>query len=406
MPPEEKGDIEGAKAADILDGTEDFLMDPKAEAKPPEDNDDPPEKKDPPPEKKPEAKKDEPPPEKKEDDIVIPDDLEIDGLKGDEGDEPPVEEPTDEEKKDAEEADKLKLDESGKTAFITMRRENREQAKKIAELIEATKKPPVDGDPEALKAIQEELKKAHDTIGMLSLEKHPAFIAKYDSPKQLLIDQAKGVLKQYELDESIADQAVGKDIKSRIDFLTQNAPDLVSALSPLFTQIDLLENGRKSELANHEQIAATMREQQKKQSDAQVAQVQAAAFETALKDIREDKSFVFMESKSNTKHNENVSKLLAQAQKVLASDDPNLQTKMLIKGVGSDIYEKLFMAERSKRQQLEKDLAIHSKTKPRISSRGSDDKTTKKPSESKEGMSLDDMANAVAGGIESKKANV
>lgn len=173
-------------------------------------------------------------------------------------------------------------------------------------------------DAEAFKTKAETLEKE---LEKASLERSPRYRQMYvDKPKELL-GQAKDLAKEFEVPESIIDQAASLDGRSRRDFIDQNftSPSAVSEITQILHSIDDIFKTRNQELEHHK---TSIDKYEKEQQDElakhgiQSKEVMIQKFEKLLPAVSEKLGSPFTKS-GETEHDTSVEENLKMARSLV-----------------------------------------------------------------------------------------
>lgn len=205
-----------------------------------------------------------------------------------------------------------------------------------------------------VKSLKQQLEQAHDQIAELDLTRDPRFQAQFDQPRNAVKEQIKTILETFgAVAEEILPALEGKSFKEQIEYIRENAPDTVGALTPLLGKLVEID-GKRSEIlknkmtARQELLARAQQEEQQQMDQAMeiVFQHEANANEPLLKEIPGQDEF-----------NANVTKLKQFARSIAKDASPLNRATLAVGYAQGKVYRQLFQKEQMARFALEKQLS-------------------------------------------------
>ncbi|MCH8247084.1 MAG: hypothetical protein IH951_11830 [Bacteroidetes bacterium] len=204
-------------------------------------------------------------------------------------------------------------------------------------------------DTELVTKLQGENTQLRDTLGRVSLEKHPEFVAKFDDPIAVNVDQIKLYLKEYDADESQADVMIGMGLKARTEHLREHFPDLLSILPTLFNAIDQLNTQRGVELEAHADNSKVYSQQ----AAVQHTQANEVLFSESLKMVRDAGQFLLKPVDGNEPWNRQTQMFSDAAKGILMGNDIEAQARTIIMGTTAPTLVKLLAQAHTKINELQ-----------------------------------------------------
>jgi hypothetical protein len=264
----------------------------------------------------------------------------------------------------------LRLSDRQHKAFLAMREELKAAKQKISETtqlhVETRDNPE---HVQAIEALKKQLTEAYDKLGQVSLESDPRFQDQFNRPKQNIIGEIKATLKEFEHDETLAEQLVPMSRKQRIEFLNQEAPEAAVAILPLLMQHDQVERARGEALKNHKAMAETLAIQQQRQQGMLTRNARAQLFKQSLEKVMSDGTFIMKPVDGNDAWNSGVGKVQERVKYLFTADDPEAQAEALVLGAAAPIYLGMLKKEHARRVELEKQLRQRQGIRPGLDGR-------------------------------------
>ena len=238
--------------------------------------------------------------------------------------------------------------------------------------------------------LQGKLDKAYDEIGKFSLAADPRFQARYEGPQNAILDQVKDIAKEWEIKDDDISAFLKATPKQRVDLINEKAPDMMPVLTPLFAQYDHIERLKQMDLSKHKELRQALDIEQSKSHAIADQTGRAEMFKQAAAKVMQDGNFVLNTIEGNEPWNKNVAALHQKVRYLFEQNDPVKQSEALILGVTAPVYLAMFKKERTRRIEVEKQMAKRYGAKPGLDSNLSPEP----PRENKDGVTAKD---AVAG---------
>lgn len=225
--------------------------------------------------------------------------------------------------------------------------------------------------------LQAKLNQAYDEIGKYSLAADPRFKAQYEDQQAAIVDQIKNIAKEWDVKEDIIDSIVRASPKKRVEIINEVAPDMAPMLSgPLF-QYDHLANMKKMALERHQETRQALEQRNQQQAKMINQAARETLFKGAIMNVLKSGHFVFNTIEGNEKWNKHVSILHRKVSELFSGDDQMKQAEALVLGVAAPVYREMYLRERSKRMQIEKDMQERYSARAGLDSSPSDDKSVR-----------------------------
>ena len=238
--------------------------------------------------------------------------------------------------------------------------------------------------------LQGKLDKAYDEIGKFSLAADPRFRARYEGPQNAILDQVKDIAKEWEIKDDDISAFLKATPKQRVELINEKAPDMMPVLTPLLAQYDHIERLKQMDLSKHKELRQALDIEQSKNHAIADQTGRAEMFKQAAAKVMQDGHFVLNTIEGNEDWNKNVAALHQKVRYLFEQNDPVKQSEALILGVTAPVYLAMFKKERTRRIEVEKQMAKRYGAKPGLDSNLSPEP----PRENKDGVTAKD---AVAG---------
>ena len=262
--------------------------------------------------------------------------------------------------------------------FATLRRNYEATAAELVEL----KSKYFDSDGKSLKPefvqskdeverLKQELQLTQDRLARYNLMEDPRFVKKYQSKIGKIESEAKRIIKDFGVEDTLLKEVQGLSPKQRHDLILQKAPDAQYMLEPLLSQIDQIKNEQQSELDDWQNTVKTLDIERTGETEMKIRQIKESLHSSITRQLEDEGHFLLKTIPGNEKWNHGVSQIKQDMRSVLEVNDPKLQAKMLFQGVVAPVYMTLYAKERVRANELQRQLEIMGGTRPDIGSRGS-----------------------------------
>ena len=245
-------------------------------------------------------------------------------------------------------------------AFVAMRHEIKELRSKVGTGTQ---------NAASTDELQKKLDAAYDQLSLISLEHDPRFRQKYDQPRSVFIGQIKDILKEFEVDEAVAETAMRMRLKDRIPYLQEHAGDAAQALLGIYANIDTVTKQQQAELAQHQTVRKQYIDQQESQFKAQVAGTKAKFFDESIQELTKEGFFMFRQIPGQEQWNKLVSTLHGIAKQTFDGEGKQ-QAKAMVQSAAAPVLMKMWQKERADNEKLRKELGIKAKARPPIGAGG------------------------------------
>ena len=217
--------------------------------------------------------------------------------------------------------------------------------------------------------LKQELQATQDRLARYNLMEDPRFVKKYQSKIGKIESEAKRVMKDFGIEEGLLKEVQNLSPKQRHDIILQKAPDAQYMLEPLLVQADQIRNEQQAELDDWKNTVKTLDLERTGDTELKVRQMKEALHSSATRQLEEEGHLLLQTVPGNEKWNAGVEALKRDMKQTLEVNDPKLQTKLLHQGILAPVYMTLFLKERSRAEDLQRQLVILGGTRPDIGSR-------------------------------------
>ena len=189
--------------------------------------------------------------------------------------------------------------------------------------------------------LKQDLEKAYDQIGALSLEHDPRFQAQYNKPIIQHEAQIVALLKGNSEDDSdaklILQKAVRMSPADRVAFLNEAAPDTAAFTAQYFMKLDELYGSRAEALRAHNETTKQMQEAQLTNEAQRTEQLRETLKTTSLSELASEGVSIFEKIPGNDEYNNWVDKVLDHVDVLFKSHDIKTQSKALALSVAAPV---------------------------------------------------------------------
>lgn len=230
------------------------------------------------------------------------------------------------------------------------------------------------GDPEVIKALQEENQKLQDLVARVNLEADPRFQAKYAAARKPIAESISEAIKSYAIEGMNADDvtkfATGLSSKDRIAFLQSQFPEelhsaVIPSLLPMFSQLDIIERNRAADIQNHKTTQQQIDAQNQQDSIAKTMAFTDALKRSAIDSVAQH-DVLLQEVAGNDAWNSTVQQLRKVVDSKFASTDPLEFAQAVVQAQTAPIYRAMYIKERERREVLENAYRAHNMSLPAV----------------------------------------
>ena len=194
-------------------------------------------------------------------------------------------------------------------------------------------------------------------MAKINVQYDPRFKAEFDIPREEKLALAVNYLSAYGKDREFAETLESVGIKDRIEILTKEAPQLMAAVLPVFSELDMLKAKKGQVLSS----ATDMQKRYATQREEQIKQMKAKHYSDAVRDLQANGHFLYMEEADLSKHAPALipiaKSIRANAAEVLNSNDPAVATRAILMGVQAPILLQKLKEISKENAKLKGDLA-------------------------------------------------
>lgn len=300
--------------------------------------------------------------------------------------------PPDGEHKELSDDEIARLPRSQQNPIRNQREKIRQQAKVIADL--QAKSGATSTDPEEIKKLRDEHANALNELERVALERSPRFNAKYEQAKQVKLDRVKNLMKEFgveadKLDE-VAEKAAGMPIKERLNYLSQQSPEIAPTLFEIYSGIDELDRAKAKELSD---ARTAGKNYQAEQAEA-VKQFKGKYLASSLEAAQKNGHILLQEIPGNEEWNTAVKANRQLVEQVFASEDLSVQSNALVLGALAPVYLGVVRSQAQAIKDLQDQLAKYGRAMPRIGGDAPPSDTPTKPANGR--MSSSEAGKAAA----------
>ena len=261
-------------------------------------------------------------------------------------------------------------------AWASLRKSEKEARKKLATILPKIKEYEEKlKEYEKLRAELEEarkqIKEMDEKIALVDITQSRFFREEYDRPiaerfqklAKILVKTGKNQEEAVAIGKRLMDPSLTIDQIQSI--LGEDTPQAVQAtIIQLATDIQDLAERRQKAIEERSQELRARAELEKKNPF--VGDLTDEKIQTVASNLSENGSWLYRTVENNEEWNEGVRKRIDLAAKIIRSGDMETMTKLLLEGVVSSSYRKMFEAEREKTKKLEAALKKLKVLSPRI----------------------------------------
>lgn len=270
--------------------------------------------------------------------------------------------------------------------------------------------------PEQLTSLQEEnktlkqrLEEMDGLVQKAALEHSPSFREKHDNQIDFAIDQMKGMVQQFGLDEELATKLSTASLKDAMQIINEEAPEYASMLTSSLTHIHNLRAQRQRELDNWKETAPQIQQQEQQQFQEQVMTAKTEHFQKALKSCVNENQILLKPVQGDPNNpqvsqwNKMVAGLHENAMRLFLTQDVGEQAKAMVASVQVPVLMQMWTQAQKTIQKYQEALNKHAIDVPGISEVVTP--TSGQPGETKPASSSpEDVAAAIAAKAQSQGA--
>jgi hypothetical protein len=175
-------------------------------------------------------------------------------------------------------------------------------------------------------------------MAKINVQYDPRFKAEFDIPREEKLALAVNYLSAYGKDREFAETLESVGIKERIEILNKEAPQLMAAVLPVFSELDMLK-AKKGQVLNS---ATDMQKRYATQREEQIKQMKAQQYVASMKELQATGHFVYMDEAELSKHAPALvpisRKIKENASMILNSNDPAIVTTAAMMGAAAPLY--------------------------------------------------------------------
>ncbi len=231
-----------------------------------------------------------------------------------------------------------------------------------------------DGTPKAGfgdEALREQLEESFNQIARLDLTQDPRFVKKYKDKLGVLAATAAAVIKDFDGDETILQQAAGMSLRARQQFLQEQVPEATPHLIPIFSQIDSVQQERAIEINNYQETKVALDEQsltiQGEHDQKVTAQRKSNAI--ALMQTQEfnvNGNSLFDPVAGDEKWNGAVANLRTEIDQAFSTNDPQAHANALVLSRLAPVFKMLYDVEKTRADDLQNQINLAAGARPRV----------------------------------------
>lgn len=238
------------------------------------------------------------------------------------------------------------------------------QKARIAEL-EAAHKQVAPADAKVVEELNAKLAKEaqdrqaiEDRLGRYDLAATRAFQTKFLAPEAALTQQAKDILKGFDVEDAVLDEALAAKGADLIKVLKDKATPAMAMLQPLVVQLQQLKDAKETALTNHRTILSQMQAQNQNALLEQTAKARETLYHAALEKRTQAGDFLLKELPGNDSWNTSVVGPVKQMVKALMeTSDPNMQAEAFVLAAQAPVLMDSFIKANAKIAELQAEIA-------------------------------------------------
>lgn len=249
--------------------------------------------------------------------------------------------------------------------------ENRTLKAKLAEQEELLASRPV-VDPGEVDSLRAKVQDYEARLEKLDLASSPSFLARFEAPMAEIKSRGETILRTAghppeEAKELWTNIWEARGNLSQAQAIIAGEPMMIQgALAQMLLNANEIDQKRDAALKESKATRAAMAEEDQRRVQAEMQKAFSTNLTDAVKSLRSEGSFLFVESNTDDAWNRGVSDRLQAVKGILQTGDPKTLLKYLADGVAASTYRKMFMAEATKASKYKQDLEAHLGSRPRL----------------------------------------
>lgn len=210
--------------------------------------------------------------------------------------------------------------------------------------------------------LKKQVAEYEDKLGRADVTATSAFRDRYDRPRQQAFMRGVQILTKTGKSPEDAQKRMIELLETKDKFqelqqkLVEESQPVQGALMQLVMDIDGLEKSRGDAIANWRQSKAALQEEENRMVKSEASKIASQSISSAVESLRQEGSWLFMESDSDDKWNLGVKDRILAVQGILRQNDPSELVKYIADGIASRQYRELYEHEHAEFLKLQDEM--------------------------------------------------